>query len=392
MTISTRNTPVPANWAAVWATSLGVAALTAAEMLPVSLLSPIATDLGITEGMAGQAITATAIIALLASLFIAVVAAGTNRRRLLLGLSAAQIASNLIVALAPSFPVLLVGRMLLGLSLGGFWALSAALAMRLVPPDDVPKAFSIIFGGVSIATVAAAPIGSYLGGFIGWRGVFMVSALLATVAFVWQFASLPSMPANQRARLSTLFHVLTRPSVGLGMTGVVLVFAGHFAFFTYLRPFLESVTHVGLNGVSAILLAFGVGSLIGTWASARMLKGSLKMTLALIPLFMALLTLTAILSGQSALATTAVVAAWGFCFGTIPVGWSTWLTQSVQDEAEAGGGLLVAAIQIAMTVGAAAGGFILDGSGVVTVFGTSGVILLIAAVLLLTRLRVGASA
>ncbi len=375
------------HWAAVWATALGVSSLTAAEMLPVSLLTPMGDDLSISEGMAGQAVTATAVIALFTSLFIAVVTRRLNRRTLLLWLSMIQVASNLMVAFAPDLSVLLIGRMLLGLSLGGFWAMSASLAMRLVPDHAVPKAFSIIFGGVSVATVAAAPLGSYLGGIIGWRGVFTAAAVLAAAAFAWQFASLPSMPPRGQSRLATLIHVLRRPKIGIGMLAVVLVFTGHFAFFTYLRPFLETVTHVGVTGVSAILLALGMGSFIGTSASGWLLKKSLWLTLSLVPLLMSILAVAAILFGFSSSAVSILAALWGFCFGTVPVGWSTWLTRAVPDEAESGGGLLVAAIQIAMTLGAAAGGIIFDVSGISVVFAVSGAILLIATMVTLLGLR-----
>ncbi|PYE39883.1 putative MFS family arabinose efflux permease [Rhizobium sp. PP-WC-2G-219] len=375
------------NWAAVWATGLGVSSLTAAEMLPVSLLTPMGTDLGITEGMAGQAVTATAVVALVTSIFIAVTTRGLDRRTLLLWLSAIQILSNLTVAFAPNLFVLLIGRMFLGLSLGGFWALSAALAMRLVPEDAVPKAFSIIFGGVSVATVAAAPIGSYLGSVIGWRGVFTAAAVLAIIGFVWQFVSLPSMPSRGKARLATLFHVLKRPRIGLGMSAVVLVFAGHFAFFTYLRPFLETVTNAGVNGVTLILLAFGIGCFVGTSASGWLLKTNLWLTLWLVPLLMSALAIAAVILGGSAILISVIVALWGFSFGTIPVGWSTWLTRTVPDEAESGGGLLVAAIQIAMTIGAALGGAIVDVSGITVVFVFSAAILLAATVAALIALQ-----
>jgi predicted MFS family arabinose efflux permease len=377
----------PTRWSAVWATGLGVSSLTAAEMLPVSLLTPMGADLGITEGMAGQAVTATAIVALVTSIFIAVLTRRIDRRHLLLWLSAIQIVSNLLVAFAPNLSVLLIGRMFLGLSLGGFWALSAALAMRLVPEEFVPKAFSIIFGGVSVATVAAAPIGSYLGSIIGWRGVFHVAAVLAAAGFAWQFISLPSMPPRGETRLATLFHVLKRPRIGAGMLAVVMVFAGHFAFFTYLRPFLETVTLVTVNGVTLILLAFGIGSFIGTSLSGWLLKTNLQMTLWLVPLIMSALALTAVESGSSSSVVAIVVAFWGVAFGTVPVGWSTWLTRSVPDEAESGGGLLVAAIQIAMTLGAAVGGAIFDVSGIVVVFAVSAATLLAATLVALFGLQ-----
>lgn len=376
-----------AAWAAVYAIGFNVAGLTAAEMLPISLLTPMAADLRVSEGMAGQAVTATAIVALVASLVIPIATRGLDRRRLLLFLSAFQVVSNLLVALAPNLVVLLLGRMLLGLSLGGFWALSAALAIRLVPHRFVPRAFSIIFGGVSVATVAAAPIGSYIGNLIGWRGVFLGAALLALLALIWQVASLPSISPRGRIRLATLLHVLRRSGVGLGMAGVILVFTGHFAFFTYLRPFLEKVTHEDVNGVSALLLAFGIGSFVGNSIGGWLLGKSLRLTLAVVPLLMSVMAGLAVLFGASAVVVSALVALWGCAFGTIPVGWSTWLARTVPDEAESGGGLLVAAIQIAVTMGAAVGGIIFDRSGASAVIGWSGALLLSAALTIMLALR-----
>lgn len=376
-----------AAWGAVYAIGFNVAGLTAAEMLPISLLTPMAADLHVSEGVAGQAVTATALVALVASLVIPIATRGLDRRKLLFCLSAFQVVSNLLVALAPNLAVLLLGRMLLGLSLGGFWALSAALAIRLVPHRFVPRAFSIIFGGVSVATVAAAPIGSYIGNLIGWRGVFLAASLMAMLALVWQFATLPSIPPRGQTRLATLFHVLRRSSVGLGMTGVILVFTGHFAFFTYLRPFVEDVTHVDVNGVSAILLAFGIGSFVGNSIGGWLLDKSLRLTLAIVPLLMSVMAAIAVLFGASAFVVSTLVALWGCAFGTIPVGWSTWLTRTIPDEAESGGGLLVAAIQIAVTMGAAVGGIIFDRNGASAVFTASGVILLAAALTIMTALK-----
>ncbi len=374
-------------WGAVYAIAFNVAGLTAAEMLPISLLTPMAADLHVSEGVAGQAVTATALVALVASLLLPVMTRSLDRRRLLLWLSALQVVSNLLVAFAPNLAVLLTGRMLLGLSLGGFWALSAALAIRLVPSAFVPRAFSIIFGGVSVATVAAAPIGSYLGNLIGWRGVFLAATLMASLALAWQFTTLPSMPSRGQTRIATLLHVLRRPGIGFGMAGVILVFTGHFAFFTYLRPFLEDVTHMGVNGVSATLFAFGIGSFAGNSVAGWLLGKSLRLTLSIVPLLMSVMAGTAVIFGASAFVTSAVVALWGCAFGTIPVGWSTWLTRTVSDEAESGGGLLVAAIQIAVTLGAAVGGIIYDGSGVSVVFTASGGILLAATLTIMAAVR-----
>lgn len=163
-------------WRAVYALALGVFGLIVAEFLPASLLTPMASSLGVSEGMAGQAVTATALIALVTGLLITSATRNIDRRWVLMFFSVLQIISSLIVAFAGSLEFLLLGRLLLGIAIGGFWAMSTATAMRLVPAAMVPKALAIIFSAVSIATVVAAPLGSYLGALIGWRNVFIICA------------------------------------------------------------------------------------------------------------------------------------------------------------------------------------------------------------------------
>jgi predicted MFS family arabinose efflux permease len=233
-------------WNAVYALSLGVAGLITSEFLPVSLLTPMAKDLRITEGIAGQSISITAVVAMVASLLIAIVTKRLDRRHVLLSFSVLQILSNVLVAFAPNFLILTIGRLLLGIVIGGFWGMSASIAMRLVPEKLVPKALSIIFGAVSVATVISAPLGSYLGALLGWRNVFLLAAALGALAFASQAITLPSMTTNIPARLGTLLHILKRPKVKTGMLATMFVFMGYATFFTYLRPFLETVTGVSV--------------------------------------------------------------------------------------------------------------------------------------------------
>ncbi|NQF21568.1 MFS transporter, partial [Enterobacter hormaechei] len=164
------------NWSAVFAVAFCVACLITVEFLPVSLLTPMAQDLGISEGVAGQSVTVTAFVAMFASLFITQVIGTIDRRKVVILFSVLLTLSCLLVSFAESFTLLLLGRACLGLGLGGFWAMSASLTMRLVPARTVPKALSVIFGAVSIALVIAAPLGSFLGGIIGWRNVFNAAA------------------------------------------------------------------------------------------------------------------------------------------------------------------------------------------------------------------------
>lgn len=370
-------------WAAVFSVTLGVFGLVTAEFLPSSLLTPMAADLSVTEGMAGQAVTATAAVALVTSLLITTVTRRIDRRFVLLAFSALLVASNLMVALAPNLMILLFGRVLLGVALGGFWTMSVATVMRLVPEALVPRALSMMFSGVSVATIAAAPMGSYFGDIIGWRNVFLIAALVGMLVFMVQFATLPRMAPNGLTSLRTLVEVLRRPRVGLGMLSAALVFTGHFAFFTYIRPFLETVTLVGVSGISSILLGFGIANFLGNLLAGLMLERSIRFTLVVMPMSMGVLGLSLAGVGGIPLLDAAMVALWGLAFGAVPVAWSTWLTRTVPDEAESAGGLLVAAIQLAIASGAAAGGLIFDMSGAVGVFSASGCVLLLAAMVIL---------
>ena len=232
--VTAREAVAPAKpaWRAVYSLGLGVFGLITAEFLPASLLTPMAASLGVTEGMAGQAVTATALVALVTGLLITSATKSIDRRWVLMFFSVLQIISSLLVAFAPTLHVLLMGRLLLGIAIGGFWAMSTATAMRLVPADKVPKALAVIFSSVSIATVVAAPLGSYLGSLIGWRNVFILCILPSMLALLWQLWVLPSMKPESSGSLSTLFRVLRRPGMIGGMLATIMIFSGQVADFT----------------------------------------------------------------------------------------------------------------------------------------------------------------
>ncbi|WP_438437331.1 MFS transporter [Kluyvera sichuanensis] len=380
--------PAKPAWRAVWALGLGVFGLITAEFLPASLLTPMAASLGVTEGVAGQTVTATALVALVTGLLITSATKSLDRRWVLMFFTLMQIVSSLLVAFAPSLQVLLLGRLLLGVAIGGFWAMSTATTMRLVPASDVPKALSIIFAGVSIATVVAAPLGSYLGSLIGWRNVFILCVVPGVLALLWQLWVLPSMRPENGGSLRTLLHVLRRPGMIGGLLATIFIFSGHFAFFTYLRPFLETVGRASVETISLILLGFGLANFIGTSIAGHLLARNLRLTLALVPFGMGVLALLMVVFGHLALLDGLLVTLWGFAFGLVPVGWSTWLATTVPDEAESAGGLMVASIQLAISAGAAGGGLVFDLNGASGVFTVSGVLLVAAMVMVFAGVRV----
>ncbi|MGY0575100.1 MFS transporter [Bradyrhizobium sp. RDM12] len=352
-----------ATWSAVFALSLCAATLVASEFMPVSLLTPIASGLHLTEGQAGQAISVSGLFAVLTSLFIAAATAGVDRRVLLLWLTGLMLVSGVIVAFAPDYPVLIAGRALVGVTIGGFWSMSAATMIRLVPAIHVPRALAVLNGGNALATTIAAPLGSFLGQYIGWRGAFFCVVPVAALTLVWQFLTLPRMPSRERASAAAAIKVLRRADVPCGMIAAALFFLGQFALFTYLRPFLETVTRVDVTTISALLLVMGFAGLLGTSLIGFVIRDHLYASLLVMPLAMAVIAVALTAFGASLFGTAALMFLWGLIGTAAPVGWWTWVSRALPDEAEAGGGLMVAVVQLAITAGAAGGGVLFDTSG-----------------------------
>lgn len=371
--------PGVGEWGAVFALTLCVSTLIASEFMPVSLLTPIASGLQITEGQAGLAIGVSGILAVVTSLLIAAAARGIDRRVLLLALTGSMVTSGAIVAFAPNYPVFMVGRALLGVVIGGFWSMSAAIVMRLVPEHAVPRALGLLNGGNALATSVAAPLGSFLGQYIGWRGAFFCVVPLGAVTLTWLFFSLPKMPSRERADSLAAFRVLRRPQVPLGMVAVALFFMGQFTLFTYLRPFLETVTGIDVSTLSLMLLGLGLAGLAGTYAVGLALSRVLYGLLIVMPLAMAAMAISLILFGRSPVGVAVLLALWGFIGTAAPVAWWTWLAKALPAEAEAGGGLMVAVIQLAITLGASVGGLLFDRWGYQAAFATSAGILVLSA-------------
>jgi predicted MFS family arabinose efflux permease len=352
-----------AAWGAVLSMALCVAVLIASEFMPVSLLSPIAADLGVTEGRMGQAISISGVFAVITSLFVSGITRRMDRRLVVMSFSLVLLVSGCMVSFAPNYVALMVGRALLGVAIGGFWSMSTAIVMRLVPEDAVPRGLAILNAGNAIAATVSAPLGSLLGGYIGWRGAFFAVVPLALLALAWQWISLPSLPPRRNEGSHNVVRLLGRPQVALGMASIMLLFMGQFALFTYLRPFLEMETGVSVSVLSLLLLLMGLAGIVGTYWVSSLLQTRLFSILVSIPLVMALIALGLIASGTSSVATGMLLIAWGL-FGTAaPVGWGTWLSRHMADDAEAGGGLQVATIQLAITMGASIGGFLFDTAG-----------------------------
>jgi len=377
-------------WVAVFSLAMGVFGLLTAEYLPASLLTPMAADLGVSEALAGQAVTVTAVVALLAGLLVPRLTRSMDRRRVLLGFTGLMILSNALVALSSSMGVLLVMRVLLGVALGGFWSMAAAVAMRLVPPQRVPRALSVIFSGIAVGTVVSVPLGSYLGGLLGWRSAFWAATAVGGLTFAFQWFTLPPMAPRKAAVPESVVTLLRRPGVAVGMLGCVLAHTGQYALFTYIRPTLESLGQMSADGLALILLGFGVANFVGTLLAGWLMERSLKVTLVIMPALVGAAALGMLLLPVGVGGLSVLVALWGLAFGGVPVAWSSWVARAVPDQAESAGGMVVAAVQSSIAAGAALGGLVFGLGGIVAVLTVAAAVMLLASLLIALRVRVSA--
>jgi predicted MFS family arabinose efflux permease len=353
----------PGSWAGVVSLALGIFAIVMSEFLPASLLPRIADDLGVSEGAAGQSVTVTAAAGALSALFIAAVLPHADRRRVMLGLTALAVVSDLAVAVAPNLGVLLCARVLLGVALGGFWAMAASMAAHLVPADRIGRALTVINAGVSVAAVAAVPLGAWMGEVWGWRGVFLLGAGLGVLAWGIQAVTLPSVAAPTSSGLRVLAATLRSRTVVLGLLGILLIFGGHFGGYTYIRPATESMSGIDAGGLAALLLVFGVASVIGTMLSGPVADRALRAVVLVFPAAIAGGMLVMHGSDGSAVGLYAAAALWGFGFGGVPTAVLSWGARTEPEHLEQIGGLIVTVCNIAIAVGAVVGGLVIDHAG-----------------------------
>jgi predicted MFS family arabinose efflux permease len=368
-------------WAAVVCLSLLTFLLVGLEFMPVSLLTPIARDLAVSEGLAGQAITVSGFFAVIISLFGNGLLRGMDRRSVVLLYTTILVVSSLAVAVAPNFTVFLLGRALVGVAIGGFWSLSTAILARLATGANLPKAIALLQGGTALALVIAAPVGSFLGALIGWRGTFLITVPIGLAALAWQWFVLPKMPPMQASSARSMFGLLRNRTFALGMASTALAFIGMNSLSIYLRPFLEHVTGLQVNALSLALLGVGLGGLAALFIAGSVLRRHLTAVLIGLPAGLAVFALLLIALGPYAAPTVALLVLWGLFNTPIPVAWNTWMSRVIPDDLEAGGGLQVALIQAAIAGGAIAGGVLFDTLGWWAAFALAAILLMTSAAL-----------
>jgi predicted MFS family arabinose efflux permease len=312
---------------AVVVVAFGTFLLVTAEQLPIGLLTRVGSALSVSAGTAGLMVTVTSIVAGLAAPVVPVLVSRMDRRWLLVGLMGLMTLANVVSGLAPNFGVLMASRALVGVAIGGFWAVAGGLAVRLVTADRVPRATAVIFGGVGTASVFGVPIGTVLGDLAGWRVAFATLSGLALVVLIALLGMLPPLVASQPVGPRLLIDQFRNRGVRVGILATFLIVTGHFAAYPFVSPVLHDLSGVSDNLVGPLLFGFGLVGIAGNFLAGATVELH-RTVLVIVCALAAVLLLLFPLVGLSAVGGVALLIAWGLAYGGGSVSLQTWMIKS----------------------------------------------------------------
>ena len=352
--------PPRGGWAAVVAVALGIFVVVTTEILPIGLLTSIGADFTVSDGMAGLMMTMPGFLAAVAAPLVTTATARFDRRLMLCLFTLLLAGANFVAAAAPGYGLVLVSRVLVGITIGGYWSIGAGLGERLVPPESAGRATAVIFSGVPLGSVLGVPAGTLIGDLAGWRTAFTVMGVLTVGVLVMLLRLVPSLPPVRATRPSVLGALLRTTGIRLALLLTFLVVLAHFGAYTYVTPFLERVTHAGGGTITAFLLLYGVAGVLGNWLGGAWVVRRPRTVLGLAAGLIAAATLLLPALGRWDGGAVTLLLVWGIAYGAVPVASQTWFSRAAPGAPEAASVLFTASFQATISTGALLGGVALD--------------------------------
>ncbi|MEU9859770.1 MFS transporter [Streptomyces sp. NPDC047971] len=355
------------SWLAVMSVMLGIFSIVTTEILPIGLLTSIGSSFTVSDGMAGLMMTMPGFLAAVSAPVVTVATRGVDRR-VMLGVFILLLSlANFLAAAASSYWLVLISRVMVGVTIGGFWSIGAGLAGQLVPAKSVGRATAVIFSAVPLGSVLGVPLGTFIGDIAGWRTAFLAMGGFTLAVLVVLLVVVPPLPSDRATRLDVLGGTLRSVNARFALVMTFLVVLAHFGTYTYVAPFLEQVTHVGSGPITIYLLVYGAAGIAGNFLGGSTVGRHPRSTFAAAAALIAAATLLLPVLGQSEAGAVALLVVWGVAYGAVPVCSQTWFSQAAPDRPEASSVLFTASFQATLSVGALMGGAVLDRSSPSTV-------------------------
>ncbi|MFF0451431.1 MFS transporter [Streptomyces sp. NPDC004609] len=367
-------------WLAVVCVMMGIFSIVTTEILPIGLLTPIGEEFGTSDGTAGLMMTLPGILAAVAAPAVTVMTRRCDRRVMLAALMLVLAAADFLAAIAPAYWVMLVSRVLVGLVIGAFWSIGAGLASRLVPQEQAGRATAVIFSAVPLGSVLGVPAGTLIGNLAGWRVAFAAIGVLTLVVFLALVLLLPPLPPENVTRLTVLRDLLGTAHIRVGLVVTFLIVLAHFGTYTFVTPFLEDVTQAGPALVTVFLLAFGVAGVVGNFVAGTRVGRAPRVTFTVAAGMLAAATLLLPVIGAGKPGALVLLVVWGLAYGAVPVCSQRWFLMGAPHAPEAASVLFTSSFQATISLGALAGGAVVDSastSAVMVLGGLTSVLMMV---------------
>ena len=359
---TTQAPPLPATRTAVLAIvalALGGFAIGTTEFVTMGLLPDIADGVQASIPSAGHFISAYALGVVVGAPTIAALGARLPRRSLAIGLLVAFIAGNTLSALAPGYTSLVLARFVAGLPHGAYFGVASLIAASLVPAHQRGRAVSSVMLGLASANVAGVPAATWLGQHLGWRSAYWAVVVVGALSVVAVLAVVPSIPGRAEATLSSELGALRRPQVVLTLLVATVGFGGMFAMYSYIAPTVTDEAHTSAGFVPVVLLAFGLGGVLGTALGGRLADRALFRSLVGATIAVGALLGVMVLAAGQIVALTATVFAVAAAASTMVVLLQLRLMEVAGDAQMLGAALNHSALNAANALGAWLGGLVI---------------------------------
>ncbi|MFD8483022.1 MFS transporter [Kitasatospora sp. NPDC059673] len=372
-------------WLSVVAVMLGIFSIVTTEILPIGLLTSIGSDFAVSDGTAGLMMTMPGFLAAISAPLVTAATARIDRRTMLGAFMVLLAFANGLAVVAPSYGLVVVSRVLVGVTIGGFWSIAAGVADRLVPADQVGRAVSVIFSAVPLGSVLGVPVGTFIGDVAGWRAAFVVMGALSVGVVVLLLAVTPPLPPAEATRLSVLGGLFRRVNIRFALLLTFLVVLAHFGAYTYLTPFLEQVTHAGPELITVFLLTYGAAGITGNFLGASLVARRPRTGFGAAAALLGGATLLLPVLGGSKTGAVSLLFVWGVAYGAVPVASRTWFVKAAPDAPEAASVLFTSSFQATISLGALVGGGIVDRTSPSTVMALGGITAVLVVLAALTH-------
>lgn len=319
-------------WMALAGLTFSAFILNTSEFMPIGLLTDISAGFSITEATCGLMITAYAWAVMLLSLPLMIAASRVEFKRLLLGVLMVFATGQVFSAVAQTFFLLILARIVVASAHAIFWSIAAVMATRLVDVRHGSLAIGMIATGSSIAQIFGLPLGRAIGLALGWRMTFGVVGVIASAIIAYLAAVLPTIPTGKPFTLARLPHLFkNRPLVV--MYGATMLFAtGYYTCYSYIEPFLQQVASFDAGMITVSLTMFGVAGILGSMLFSRLYDGRSQLFLALsIAGVVVALALLRVVAG-SVPAVLAVFMLWGCCGTAFNVAFQAEIIKGVEED------------------------------------------------------------